>query len=1659
MSCLFPGAPDLAAFWSNLINGVDSTRDASESEWDPHRYFNPNPSSFEEIYCRRGGFITDIADFDPIKYGVMPNSVQGSDPDQLLALRVASDALADAGYGRANHENNNYEVVLGRTSAPGAGSINLIQRGQTISQMMDVIRSLNPRFSEDDLRAIEDGLKASLNQCNSDTIPGVMPNVLAGRIAGRFGFKGRSIVLDSACASSLVAVEIAIRDLLSGQCDLALAGGVHVNAFAYFYQMFCGLGALSKAQQIRPFDDSADGTILGEGLGMVVLKRLSDAVADKDRIYAVISGIGTSSDGQGTSMLAPSSDGEALALSRAYDMAKVSPKSIALLEAHGTGTPSGDVVEMQAIHKVFGTDDAPWCAIGSVKSMIGHTQAASGVAGLIKTALSLYHRVLPPTLHVSTPNKQVDWETSPCYINTEARTWIHPKVHPQVPEIGREQLQLSDVSEPRRAAVSAFGFGGVNAHVVLEEFDDELESERPSLLHSWPAELFLFTADSKDELLESLLKVRKYLELDPSCSLRDVAYTLAKAAMDPRGAIPAKKGLAEAAGNPKGFVTAEKRERLAIVASSMFDLTVKMDAAISGLQHGSSPQTQDVYFVEQSDQVPGKLAFVLPGLGAAYPNMLAELCFNFPDVRAVFDYVDQLAISCDADVLPSKKVFPRPFNTVTESAATLAAMDSAVVTVLLAEYALYTIFEKLGVKPDVLLGCSTGEFAALTMGGAVDILEAAPMFFRLSTTVSRSVPREKLAELRSAMIFGDYEQVEDALASVEDLYLGAALSPSQSIISGSQAAITEAMEILTELEVLATVLPTAIPYHTPLVAGFVDHDNDELMQLPLQATTTPAWSCASTGPYPSDVAEMRQMTTDLFTRPILLKKTIEAMYADGVTQFVEIGPKGALTALIADILDGKPHIAVASNYSNISSVTQILHCLAELFVRHVPMTLDYLFARRSPNLLKFDGSSAPRRKPIKLNLQYPAVTLSEAVVDELKATSAAFIEPVQSELLADAGTNGHHEIVSTRRTYIDESSESNGPSESYGSSESYDESNQPKRLDAPELTDDPALQIMQSYLNQLNEFHQNLMGVQESIMGAYLAQDGDSDEIVEEVPQQNSTCPLVQTGLSNWQVDGTEAEAEVLLTIDSHRYLRDHAIGGVVSDTDRVYLMPLTVALEMMSEVAANLVPGFLVTKLTEVRAFKRIRVSSAGLKVRVRGVRQSDSTVAVQIEVLDGGVAGATAPSMQCRVHFGDHYPPVPNWNLPAEPARTPRIDPAHLYGQQSMFHGPLMQSVRQLESTGKQITRAVVEARPAVNWFPTTNSPQFVLDPLLLDNVTQPVLFHLFENDEEVTALLPFLVESLDLFADLRSLRGGLRVHAYLNSVTSKGTEADVYLTDGNNLLLARFNSITSRRIALTPKWKALVAHPARSFITSTIQSLGAGDDRLASSMLRFDQLPDDDSTLNWCLDYVLSADERDAYDALPNMPRKREWLAGRLAAKDAVRRLLLPFAPELCPADVVIGSDEQGKPVVRGPWLPKLGWAPLISISHKQGVAVAIAARDVDFSGIGIDVEEIVTRDEGFERLALLPEEIKEIEPVDKTLRDSRMTQYWCAKEAAGKALGTGLSANPKSLKASLTESQGQNARLVVTNGHDTPAMIAHCSVEEGLVLAFTTVDARR
>lgn len=452
MACIFPRAPNVRTFWQNILSKVDCISDPPDA-WGADEVFDPESTANDRIYCKRGGFLGDLAQFDPSRYGIMPKTIAGSDPDQFLALEVASEALRDAGYLERPFTRERTSIILGRANQMSRGHVTGLQHGFILDQTAQILRRLHPQCPEEEIQRIRQELKSHLPPFNSETAPGLIPNVVSGLVANRLDLQGASYTVDAACASSLIAIDQAVQDLLGHRCDMALAGGVQSETPAPFFMVFCNLGALSRTGQIRPFDKDADGTLLGEGVGMVVLKRQEDAERDNDRIYALIKGIGVASDGRGKAVLVPRVEGQSLALRRAYESAKIDPGTVGLIEAHGTGTVVGDLAEIQSMTQVFGFRNGsfPSCAIGSVKSMISHAIPAAGVAGVIKTALALYHRILPPTLNYEGPNPKFQLDKTPFYVNTETRPWIHGS------------------AVPRRAGVNAFGFGGINAHVILEE--------------------------------------------------------------------------------------------------------------------------------------------------------------------------------------------------------------------------------------------------------------------------------------------------------------------------------------------------------------------------------------------------------------------------------------------------------------------------------------------------------------------------------------------------------------------------------------------------------------------------------------------------------------------------------------------------------------------------------------------------------------------------------------------------------------------------------------------------------------------------------------------------------------------------------------------------------------------------------------------------------------------------------------------------------------------------------------------------------------------------------------------------------------------------------------------------------------------------------------
>ena len=490
MACIFPGAPDVETYWRNLLHGVDAISVVPTARWDPAIFYDPGSNAPDRFYCQRGGFVDEHATFDALGFGVMPIAAQGAEPDQLIALEVAARALADAGYSDRPFARDRAGVILGRGNYIGAGMTRLEQHVRTAQQLVECLRVLLPDVTDAQLGRVKSEFQAQLGGYGPDTAIGLVPNLTASRIANRLDLHGSAYTVDAACASALVAVDQACRDLADGRADLVLTGGVHLSHDVAFWSVFCQLGALSRTEQIRPFDRNADGLLIGEGIGIVVLKRLEDAMTDDDRIYAVIRGTGVASDGRGATLMVPSVDGQIMALERAWRVAGMSRDRIGLIEAHGTATPVGDAAELTTLARFFGSagDKRHGPTLGSVKSMIGHAMPAAGAAGLIKAALAAYHGIRPPTLHCDEPHELLE--------STRFRTIPHAEEWGD--EDGRGLV----------AGVNAFGFGGINAHVVLENHNPPLARRRSGVRvrvkgHK-PEEVLILAAATPTALVEAL---------------------------------------------------------------------------------------------------------------------------------------------------------------------------------------------------------------------------------------------------------------------------------------------------------------------------------------------------------------------------------------------------------------------------------------------------------------------------------------------------------------------------------------------------------------------------------------------------------------------------------------------------------------------------------------------------------------------------------------------------------------------------------------------------------------------------------------------------------------------------------------------------------------------------------------------------------------------------------------------------------------------------------------------------------------------------------------------------------------------------------------------------------------------------------------------------
>ena len=1607
MSCLFPGAPDVDAYWRNILGKVDATSDPPPEAWDPDVYYDPDFADTDATYCKRGGYLGSLASFDPLAHGVPPVSV-GGEPDQWLALRLAQAALNDAGATElAQHVRERTGIVLGKGTYLNGGNAIAVQRGLVVGQTLDLIRRLHPEYSDEEIAALRDEMQRLLPPLGPETVPGLIPNIIVGRIANRLDLMGPAYTVDAACASSLVAVQLAVRDLLTGECDMALAGGSQVWMPVPTLNLFCRLGALSRRQQLRAFDRDADGTLLGEGIGMVVLKRLADAERDGDRIYAVIRGVGVASDGRAVGVMAPRVEGEELALRRAYTEAGVSPLTVGLIEAHGTGTPVGDAAEIDALTRVFGERNGqlPRCGLGSVKSMISHTIPAAGVAGLIKVALALHHRVLPPTLHCDEPNPELGLDRTPFYVNTETRPWIHAG------------------AEPRRAGVNAFGFGGINAHAVLEEFDG---GPSPDHRPPWDSELCVLESDSQAGLTAAAERLASSLDGAAHPRLTDLAFTLS-------GAL--------------GGV--ERPLRLAIVASSVDDLRQKLEQAIEKLRSPGCERIKAVsgiYYSAEPLGREGKVVFVFPGEGAQYPNMLADLCLHFSEVRAVFDRIDRLYAEHPRGYLLSDWVFPRPAFSDAErrhAEDRLMQLDIAVESVLTASGAMHALMRRLIGAPDAMVGHSTGEHSAAIASGVLDVETDARLraFCEglhnsyADAASRRDIPRAVLLALGTDGVRG----LEIAGEAGGEIHLAMDNCPHQAVLVGEAAAIGRAREAAARDGIVAEELPYDRAVHTPLFAPFAEDLRGIFAELPVGTARTPLWSCTTAAPYPDDPAAIRELLVEHWTSPVRFRETIEALHDQGARVFVEVGPRGNMTSFIEDILRGRPCCAVASDVRRRSGVSQLNHLVGLLAVHDVDVDVAHLFAERNADEVNLDGGAAEphanARAEVPLSTAWPMLRLSSEAAERLRPRPVTVVTPD-----AQPASNGH---ASTPQA-------APAPAPATAPAALVEAATV-----LPLSEDDETAAVMDGHLRTMEHF----LEAGAEIMQAYLATP--ESQVVE-----HAGFPLVGNVLSF--EPGVELVARREFDPAEDRYLLDHTLGRTVSRTDpglsALALMPLAMSLELLAEAAALLVPGRLVTGMRDVRAYRWLAWDDAPqtLELRARRLDTLAGRDRVHVElrtVVDDAAAGTAA--VEADVLLDDVFPEPPSPIAPdLMEGRPSRFEPGRLYDE-AMFHGDCWQAVRAVDRVAPAGAVATLEALPRTRLLRSDPDPAFVLDPVLLDAAGQVVGLWAADRLERGRVVFPFRLAALDLYGPPPVPGESMSCQASIALVGEALVRSDIDVLDAGGRPRMRLTAWEDKRFDVPDRFRALTVPGALPPLSTDWREPVAPYSGDPVACRRLDaRLPVDRGLWKpvWA-SRVLGRRERERFARL-GLPEERqlEWLGARTAAKEAIAELLhAADGVHLLPAEIEILPGADGAPVVDAPGLERLEVAPVVSLAHAQGEAVAIAALapKAEAAAVGIDIEHLRPLPPALAEAALRDDERRLLEQVPVELGEEWLLRCWCAKEAVGKAVGSGLV--PGRPEAPALVSVDRDGQRVVVDAAEC-RFVVH-TYRDGDLIVATTLSMRR
>ncbi len=860
MACRYPGdVSSPADLWRLVTDGVDAvTPFPGDRGWDLEALYDPYPGRPGTSYSREGGFLLDADRFDPAFFDMSPREALTTDPQQRLLLQTAWEALERAGIAPRELHGSRTAVFTG---------------------VMYNDYGSRPRLPARDTEGY--------------LFSGSAGSIASGRLSYTFGFEGPAVSVDTACSSSLVAMHLAVRALRAGECTLALAGGATVMATPVAFTEFSRLRGLAPDGRIKSFAAAADGTSWSEGVGLLVLERLSDARRNNHPVLALLRGTAVNQDGASNGLTAPNGPAQERVIQQALTDAGLTPADIDAVEAHGTGTRLGDPIEAQALLNTYGHNRPTGqpLHLGSLKSNIGHAQAAAGVGGVIKMVEAMRHGVLPRTLHIDRPTPMVDWTSGAVQLLTEQRDW---------PETGR----------PRRAAVSSFGFGGTNAHVVLEQAPaaegepgapDGPASGGPAVAvtappRPAPAVLpWLLSAKTETALRAQAGRLLTHLQDHPGRDL-DLAHSLAT-------------------------TRTVFRHRAVVAAADRDALVAGVRALAAG---GTAPG------LVRAEAATGRTALLFTGQGAQRIGMGQELYAAFPVYARAFDAV-------------AAALAPHLDHPLDEALRTGRHLDETAITqpaLFAVEVALHRLLESFGVVPDFVAGHSVGELAAAHVAGVLDLADAAALVAARGRLMQSATPGGAMIAVRA----GEDEVAALVAPHAHHLAVAAVNGPRAVVLAGDAEAAGKVALQLDAAGHRTTRLTVSHAFHSPHMDAVLDEFRQVAAGLTyrepgISAVSTVTGEAVAPGQWSSPEYWVEQIR-----RPVRFLDAVRTLEAAGVTAFLEVGPDNVCAALAADCLgrrDGR--VTVASLRRGRPEAPVLLSALAEVFVRGVAVDWAALF--------------------------------------------------------------------------------------------------------------------------------------------------------------------------------------------------------------------------------------------------------------------------------------------------------------------------------------------------------------------------------------------------------------------------------------------------------------------------------------------------------------------------------------------------------------------------------------------------------------------------------------------------------------------------------------------------------------------------------------------